>query len=658
VTTSQPEDSTADPFQIVAPLPQAHAWLPLGQVRPRGWIARQMRHDLEHGFVGHLDDLVPSLIRDDDIYGANRLSLSISRKELGVVGEDAAWHVQYLWWNSETQSNWRDGMIRSALLLDHPASLARAHAYVEQILATQEADGYLGIYGPDLRYSLRGENGELWAQASLFRVLLGYYEATGEARVLEAVERAAKRTMAAYPQGQSQPFAVERPYAGLAHGLTFTDALDRLAQLTGDQRYAEYALWLYAEYSGSETSQEDIRYTHLRDPDYRFEGHGVHTYEHLRALLTAAYVSGSPSLQRALESYLAKLDLCLTPSGGPIGDEWIGGREADPASTGYEYCSIHELLDSYTQLLQKSGAAIWGDRAEWLIFNAGQGARHPERSAIAYLKTDTSTAMTGTLRPSDADDPAHPQTRYKYSSAHQDVAVCCVPNAGRIYPYYVRAMWMRRPDGLAACLYGSCELNASIDGVALRIVETTDYPLDLGISLRIEAAQPISFTLAMRRPAWASGYTCVLDGQAVGEEADGWISVRRTWLSSATILLRFEATVRAEPTRGGDLALRHGPLLYVRPITGQERPGRDYPLPGFSDIYVDPDPHEVGVYQLSPVDAAGFQHTPGARDPERPWLSGPTLSGPLHNPQTGQTETVRLVPIGASVLRQATFPQP
>lgn len=51
--------------------------------------------------------------------------------------------------------------------------------------------------------------------------------------------------------------------------------------------------------------------------------------------------------------------------------------------TGYEYCSIHELLDCYTHLLQKTGSAGWGDRAEWLLFNAGQGARHPEHHAIA-----------------------------------------------------------------------------------------------------------------------------------------------------------------------------------------------------------------------------------------------------------------------------------
>ena len=42
------------------------------------------------------------------------------------------------------------------------------------------------------------------------------------------------------------------------------------------------------------------------------------------------------------------------------------GRQADADETGYEYCSIHELLDTYTHLLQKNGDLRWADRVEWL----------------------------------------------------------------------------------------------------------------------------------------------------------------------------------------------------------------------------------------------------------------------------------------------------
>jgi hypothetical protein len=651
-------DSTPDdPFAAREPWPQAYAWLPLGAVRPRGWIERQLRDDLEHGFVGHLDALVPALIRDDDIYGADRLTLAVRRKELGVVAAESAWQVQYLWWNSETQSNWRDGMVRAALLLDHPEFLPRVRGYVDQVLATQDADGYLGIYAPDLRFNLSGENGELWAQASLLRVLLGYYEASGETRVLAAVERAVRRTMAAYPPGQARPFAVERPYAGVGHGLAFADVLDRLGQLTGDDTYAQYALWLYQEYSRSDVGQDDIRYEHLVDPAYLFKGHGVHTYEHLRALLAATYAAGSPALGRALDGYLAKLDRCLAPSGGPIGDEWIAGRAADPTATGYEYCSIHELLDSYTQLLQKTGALRWAGRAEWLLFNAGQGARHPSAGAIAYLKTDNSTSMTGPRQSGEPQPPGRPQTRYKYSPAHQDVAVCCVPNAGRIYPYYVRAMWMRGPAGLAALMYGPCELRTEIDGVAVRISCATSYPLELDLTFTIEVARPLELELAFRVPSWAAGHRCTVAGEPAPPAQGELIAIRRIWRGGELVRLSFAARVEIDALPSGELALRRGPLLYARPIAAEERLGRAYPLPGFVDRYYEPVPGEPAPYILDPGDLARFELEPGAPDPASPWQTAPALAGPMRHPHTGQIERVRLLPIGATILRQATFPR-
>ncbi len=646
----------ADLFAQARPLPQAYAWLPLGAVRPRGWIEAQLRRDLEAGFVGRLDELAPELIGGDDIYGSARLTRAVARKDLGVSGHEADWQVQYLWWNSETQSNWRDGMVRTALLLDHPEYMPRVRDYIERILATQDEDGYLGIYAPDLRYSATGENGELWAQSSLFRVLLGYYEATGEERVLHAVERAVRRTMAAFPMGASRPFAQPNSYAGVSHGLTFTDTLDRLAQLTGEHAYAQYALWLYQEYSGSQVSEADICYPNLLDPDYRFEGHGVHTYEHLRALLAALYASGSPLLEEALAAYLAKLEPCLTPSGGPIGDEWIEGRAAEPGETGYEYCSIHELLDSYSHLLQKTGAPLWGDRAEWLLFNAGQGARHPEECAIAYLKTDSSTAMVGTLHPGDPQDPARPQNRYKYSPVHQDVAVCCVPNAGRIYPYFVKAMWMRSPTGLVATLYGPCEVRTRVGDVAVRIVEETAYPFDLAISLTLEVERPVDFELALRRPAWAEGWACAVNDEAAGAERDGLIVLRRTWRSGDRVTLSFSAGVQVGRAANGEATVSYGPLLFVRPIGAEGRAVRQYPLAGFVDRYYEPIPAELGAYRLAPRHSEALRLVRGPFDPERPWAGSLKIAATLERPQSGEEAALELRPIGGTILRQATFP--
>lgn len=643
--------SNKNPFQIIKPIPQTYEWLRLGEVKPNGWLLNQMRADLSQGFVGKLDRLVPDLIIHDDIYGRNRLTKAIKNKDVGTIDQGGEWEVQYLWWNSETQSNWWDGFVRNALLTEHLPSLKRVDAYIDRILSYQDEDGYLGIYAPDLRYNFEGENGELWAQSSLFRGLLAYYEVSNDPKVLEAVEKAMQVTMEAYSIRKSTPFKADKSFAGLCHGLTITDALDRLYQLTNKKDYLDYALWLYEDYSRQDVSEKDIQYSNLADSTYKFQGHGVHVYEHLRSLLTAYYASGNPNLKLALEAYQEKLALCLSPSGGPIGDEWIKGNTANASETGYEYCSTHELLDSYSHLLQKTGEMTWADQAEYLLFNAAQGARHPRVSCIAYLKTDNSYSMTGALHPGENSKEA--QTRYKYSPVHQDVAVCCVPNAGRIYPYFVKAMWMRSPEGLVAAMYGPCEVNTEVKNTPLKIIEDTNYPFDLDVRFTLNLEKATEFEIALRKPNWAVNYKIQAPGAKIIEEA-GLIKVQKVWNDQDQISIQWEAEVQAHQDQQGDYYLTRGPLLYALPLLGQEWITKEYDVPNFYD------------YKCRSSDIYNYGFVPGSEkkfewvedeafEARKPWLNPAYLLGDLINKDSQQKETVELRPLGSTVLRRVTF---
>ena len=628
---------------------QAYRFLPLGEIRPSGWLAAQLTHDLEQGFLGCLDELAPDLIQHDDIYGADRLTQAVRTKDLGVLAKENHWAIQFLWWNSETQSNWLDGLMHAAVLLDHPQFLGKVQKRLEHLLATQDDDGYLGIYAPDLRFHFSSENGELWAQATLCRVLLKWYEASRDARVLLAVRRAVHVIMQAYSAGQSNPFAVSNDYAGVGHGLMLTDVLDQLYHLSGDESYLRYAGWLYQEYSRQPLSQDDIQLTHLLDPQRSFRAHGVHTYEHLRSLLVAAYAAHAPDLDAALAAYQTKLETCLTPSGAPIGDEHIGGRAADASEIGYEYCSIHELFASYVQGLQKTGAAHWADRAEWLFFNAAQGARHPFQPAIAYLKTDNSYSMGGPLHPHQVQDEQNPQLRYKYSPVHQDVAVCCAPNAGRILSYYAQSMWLRSREGLVVAFYGACSLQTQVGGTQVSITQSTDYPFNLSVTLVFSVAQPVTFTLSLRWPGWATEVK--LFGTDPSAQSEGWIHIHKTWHDGDQLTLCFETDVLCHPWQEEEGFVSYGPLLFALPLEARARAGREY-APGFTDCYYDP----IGpVPDLSLPEVPFFAPERRALDASHPW-SSLALVGEMRQGTDGAPELVRLAPIGTTILRRVTFP--
>ncbi len=626
------------PFEKIKGKPETFQSLFFSAIKPTGWLKEQLENNL-NGFTGHLDNLVPDLIVKDDIYNKNRLSKNVKSKDVGAISDGGDWQVQFLWWNSETQSNWWDGYIRSAILADNTQHLARIENYIKRILSSQDTDGYLGIYDKELRYKFDNENGELWAKTTLLRGLLAWYEYKKDKTILSAIERATQNVMANYLINASHPFYSIKPDAGgLTHGLVFTDVLEKLFQLTKKEEYRDYCLFLYKDFS-EQVLNEDAQYKKLADPNYKLKGHGVHTYEHLRAVAAAFYASANPQLKTALNNFLDKINSTATVSGGPIGDEWIAGRNADETSTGYEYCSMQELMNSYEDLFLKTGESQFGDKVERIFFNAAQGSINPGYSCIAYLKTDNSYYMTGGL---NGDTSNKKQTRYMYSPTHQDAAVCCVPNAGRITPYYIQNMWMKQDNTLVAALLGPCEVQTNLNGKKISIKEITDYPFKHNINFEITLEQPTRFILKIRKPEWAKEIV-TFENYTL---RDDFIVIDRLWNKNDKVNISFPAEVLIKQNLNEEYYFMYGPLVLAHPIKSVATTTKLFALPGFKDIQYNPVAPVIYQYSNSIVKKAGNRK-----------LNDDTLqfTTTMLNPKTNATETITLQPMGNTILRQVTF---
>lgn len=604
-----------------------------GSIKPTGWLKKQMQADL-NGFVGNLDKLIPDLI-NDPIYGSGRLHKNSKVKDLGNNKEgDAEGDEQYKWWNSETQSNWWDGYLRNALLLNDAKSVARVKAYIDQILSTQDSDGYLGIYAPDLRYNFTTENGELWAKATLYRGLLAYYEYTNDQRVWKALVRAVDNVMTNYPLNASHPFDTGKNYnGGVGHGLTFTDVLDRMYQLTGEEKYLNYALFLYMDYSQFYAWERDAQLANALNKNYKLNCHAVHTFEHLRPMIVAASVSKDTEVKDALMEYLRKIHSVTTATGGAIGDEWIGGRIADATHTGYEYCSLHELMDSYGVLLQRTGDTELAESIENIFYNAAQGARHPHHSCIAYLKTDNSYQMLGT-RNGDKE-PGKTQTRYKYSPVHQDVAVCCVPNAGRITPYFLQNAWMQDQEhALVANLLMPCLLDTRIDNKRVSIENQTEYPAKNDFHFVLTLEQPMDLKIKIRKPEWA----ITVQASEAYEEVGGYLVFERKFNTKDRIKLSFGTEVRVVEGIKGEHYFFYGVQAFAHPLKSIEEVGREYAR-GFTD------------YFYKPVEKVQYKYV----NNHQAFYRNGKVEARLLNENTGKEEKIELLPIKQTILRQAGF---
>ena len=622
--TAQPDQASSD-ASPAAPLRR----LPLGSVTPRGWMQAQMLRDLEHGYAGRLDQLSPHVARD------------LYRERLAVATGHAGW------WDAESRGNWLWGYTMLAHLGDSPSHRSRAAGLVADLRATQDDDGYIGIYSKDARFPAGAvENGELWAQSRALMVMLAHHELTGDAASLEAARRAADLTMRQYDDDRPHfgRASTQQDRTGLTHGLCYADALEMLFEITADERYRRFAGWLLQDFDRWQVPfpNDDLAAANLSDPARSLRGHAVHTAEHLRAV---AFGAARDTKRR--EAALRKLRFSATPSGAVNGDESLHGLPCPDA--GYEYCTLTELLFSLGRLAQHGADATLGDWMERLAFNAAQGARTADGRALAYLCSDTRRDAVAS-RPDSYSLLTGHHGRFKLSPTHDDVACCCNPNGTRLLPHYVASMWLVCSDapGLVALGYGPSELTTQIDGSRVTIRQDTGYPFDDEIRFRVSVPVPVQMTLWLRRPDWVRSVKVI--GVDVREQ-DGWIVVDRCWRDTTSFSVQFDVPVRAESYPAGEIAVLRGPLQFVQPIAHRVRPIEA----GGSADWLDEEllPVDLGdiasatpMFDTSLGDLGLVVERDRTRDPDDPW-SQPSL----RLVRTG----LALLPLGCTALRRADF---
>lgn len=614
-------------------------FLPVGAVKPRGWLLDQLRADVQNGFTPVLDKLTP--VYCDISTFDTRKKTAMEKPKIGGV-----------WWAAETTGNWLDSFIRMAYLTDDPKAKARVDEIVAQILAMQEDDGYLGAYPKGLRYQSpigQPNNGELWDQACLFRGLLAYYELTGRKDVLAAVRKAADLTISSY--GKDRPYwpdGITR--GGPPHNLMFIDVCETLHRLTGDKRYVDFAQFLYDGYNvPANVFDNDILLRNLNQPDKLFCGHAAHIMEHLRIPLFVYYATGDDKYRMAVENEFMKTSRHVGMSGACIGDEDIGQRLASPYLS-HEQCTMFELIHSLQSGVEKTGRADLGDWIEWLAYNAAEGARLHDGKAtrgIQYQGLDNQFEAT------------HEQCngRGKYSPTHEDVAVCCPPTAGKMYTYLTDYLWMKtvKDNGLAAVTYAPNSLQTEVDGVPVTIDTDTSYPFEDEVRMAIHTGKPVEFPIWLRIPAWPGSVRVDAPGARIREE-NGWRIVSKKWKSGDRITLSFAPEIVQKKAPNGEIFWRRGPLVYALPIPSERTATKKYSVEGFADWDITPKEGAFWDYAVD-KDSGDFKFERSEKTPaDFPWTDSPVaLTGHLLNRKTNQQDTVRLVPMGSSLLRRTAF---
>ncbi|MHC8420862.1 beta-L-arabinofuranosidase domain-containing protein [Streptomyces sp. NB004] len=620
--------SAATPRAAGALAPEAFRKLPAGSVTARGWLAGQLRLQLD-GLCGRFESR------------SHFLDFSATG---WVHPERGAW---------EEVPYWLRGYVPMAVATGDAGALARSRTWIDAILATQQSDGFFGPRA--LRTSLNG-GPDFWPFLPLLQALRTHEEFTGDERVVPFVTRFLRFMNAQGPGAFNTSWVSYRWGDGL-------DVALWLHRRTGEAFLLDLATKMHtlgADWTGPTPSR-----------------HNVNIAQGFREPAQYALVTGDEELTRATyRAYDQVMDVYgRFPGGGMAGDENYRPGFTDPRQ-GFETCGIVEFMASHELLTRITGDPVWADRCEDLAFNMLPASLDPRGRAVHYV-----TSANGV----DLDDRTKTQGQFQNGFAMQafkpgvDQYRCCPHNYGMGWPYFTEELWLATPDdGLAAAMYAPSRVRAQVaGGTTVTVTEDTGYPFTDTVTLTVSTPRPVAFPLRMRMPGWCQDPEVRVNGGSVAAPSGpDWVTVRRTWREGDQVSLRLpqRTTLRHWPDQHDAVSVQHGPLTYSLRIGERyERYAGDDAFPEYAVHATSPwnygltaSPRPVFTPARGPVPDNPFTHetvpvriTAEARRVEE-WITddenvvAPLQAGPARS--DSPAETVTLVPMGAARLRITAFP--
>ena len=455
--------------------PFAFAPLPLGSIKPQGWLKDQLQLAAD-GLAGHEMDFY-DIVRDSPWRGGG--------SEYSELNEALPY--------------WFNGVVALAYGLGDARLQAQVRDVVTHVLAHCDRRGWIG---PEADY----DSNALWGR---FPMALGLMQ------------------MAEADPGQRDKI-VDALHAFVPLMLRLLDDGQSDDEVWGRARHADMVLvlqWLYAKYPkgngarllaamrrlqshGADWQQyftqeafpfQDIDTLPLAtsEPLFTFL-HGVNAAQGLKAPGVHYRLSGD---KEALAASLRGVNWTLTyhgaAHGAVIGDERLAGLAPN---RGTELCSVVELLYSLTHLHQISGKPELADAAERAAFNALPPMLTPDHWVHQYINLQNQPYTT-------PNPEAQNGLWWNVSPDGMTFAVepsypCCAVNFPQGWPKLLAASFTQDGDnGLAHAILVPANVTTVLpSGNNVSVECTTTYPFGRTFSYAITAAQP--FTLAVRLPAW------------------------------------------------------------------------------------------------------------------------------------------------------------
>ncbi|HBG00979.1 MAG TPA: hypothetical protein DDW87_05335 [Firmicutes bacterium] len=493
--------------------------LPLGNVRPRGWLLNQLEVQAA-GLTGHLDEIWPDC--------------GLNSGWLGGTGE--SW---------ERGPYYCDGLIPLAYVLDDPYLIAKAQRWVDWTLNSQQPNGQ---FGPK-------NNLDWWPRMVMLKVVANYYEATGDGRVLDFLDKYFR-----YQLEKLQARPLDK--WGQARGAENILVIHWFYNITGHDYLLDLASLVFKQ-----TTDWASLYTNLENAE-RVRGEFAlldHIVNTTMGIKTSAVFYPQSQQAEHLDAPMRCIENLMERHGQPngvwSGDEHLNGTAP---TAGTELCAVAEYMFSLQELIRVTGNPEYGDILEMVAYNAFPATFTPDMCAHQYdQQVNQAIANVAKRDWSNNGD---------WSNIYglEPEFGCCTANLHQGWPKLVKSMAMNTADkGLAFHVYGPCEISAIVaDDICVRVRQVTSYPFDEHLEFEFSIGQDTEFPVMFRIPKWAKGAQLRINNEESQHLSHGdYVTIERSWKDGDVVNLHLPMGIRVSEGHEGLISVYRGPLLYGLQIT-------------------------------------------------------------------------------------------
>ena len=501
-------------------LQNAYIKLPLGSVKPEGWLLSQLEIQAA-GLTGNLDDFWPDLV-NSSWHG----------------GEGEAW---------ERGPYYLDGLVPLAYLLDDPRLIEKSKRWIESIISSSTDSGW---YGP-------AKNKDRWPLAVSNKVLMQYYEATKDHRAMEVLMKYFRYLHDSPPDWPDKDWRGVRAMENAVTGYW-------LYRQTGEAWILETTRSIQENSSDWTSYYERFPWDSAASADKRIplnwneDGLTAHVVNNAMAIKYPGLwyqQSGDERYSNAVSEGIMKYDTHHGQAAGRFsGDEHLSGKS--PAM-GTEMCAVVEYMYSLENLFEIFGNNTLADRLELLAYNALPGTTTPDMWAHQYDQQSNQVLVSA--------DKRDWSTNGNYSNIYGLMPNfgCCLANMHQGWPKFVEHMWMATNDnGLALVAYGPSRVEAIVGkGNRVTVTEETEYPFRGVISLTVKTDKPVKFPIYLRIPGWSHA-TISWRGKAEKAESGTTARLFEKWNDGDRITLEIPLDMRFETRYNNSKSILRGPLYF------------------------------------------------------------------------------------------------